>query len=360
MTDSREGVCSVDIFPFISKKSSEKLTFGSQESDMKTMKKNSVKSQGVVYQAKNGAIELRGDARRETLWATLDQIAQVFGRDKSVISRHLKKIFSEGELDRKSVVAKNATTATDGKAYQVDYYNLDAILSVGYRVNSKTATQFRQWATKTLRQHIAKGYTLNPKVIKTNYTEFQKALENIKRLLPVGTVVDSASVIELISAFADTWLSLDAYDKGALVTKGATRKSVSFTGEQLTKSLADLKNSLIWKKEATELFGQERSKGSVAGIVGNVMQSFNGKPVYPTIEEKAAHLLYFIVKNHPFVDGNKRSGAYAFVWFLHRAGVLDRSKITPPALTALTLFIAESDSKNKERLVQLTLQLLKK
>ncbi len=325
-----------------------------------SMKKKSFKGSIIVYQAKNGAIEFRRDAKKETIWATLDQIAEVFGRDKSVISRHIRNIFAERELNRNSVVAKNATTAADGKVYQVEYYDLDAIISIGYRVNSKTATKFRQWATKTLRQHITKGYTINPAIIKHNYAEFQKAVENIKHLLPVGSHIDHASVLELISAFADTWLSLDAYDKDNLVTKGATKKTATLTSEQLVSALVDFKRALIKKGEATELFGSERNKGSLEGIVGNVMQSFGGTSVYPTIEEKAAHLLYFIVKNHPFVDGNKRSGAYAFIWFLHRAGILNRATMTSPALTALTLFIAESNPKNKERMVKLVLQVLRK
>ncbi|MDP2669045.1 MAG: virulence protein RhuM/Fic/DOC family protein [bacterium] len=328
------------------------------------MKKNyKKKNEIVIYQAKTGAIELRGDFGKETIWATLDQIADVFGRDKSVISRHLQNIYKENELDEKATVAKNATVQLEGARRVeriIEYYNLDAIISVGYRVNSKTATKFRQWATKTLHQHITKGYTINPKVIKNNYTEFQKAIENIKHLLPADSPIDHASVLELISAFADTWLSLDAYDKDELTTKGTTRKSVELTSEHIKNALTDFKASLIKKGEATALFGNERSTGNVAGIIGNVMQSFGGKPVYPTIEEKAAHLLYFMVKNHPFTDGNKRSGAYAFVWFLNRADVLDRKTMTPPALTALTLFVAESDPKNKDRMIKLVLQLLKK
>jgi len=206
------------------------------------MKKTSNKA--VVFQAKNGAIELRSDFAKETLWATLDQIADVFGRDKSVISRHFTHIFNEYELDRDSVVAKNATTAADGKIYQVEYYNLDAIISVGYRVNSVTATKFRQWATKTLRQHITKGYTINPKIIKNNYAEFQKAIENIRHLLPAGSVIDHGSVLELISAFADTWVSLDAYDKEELASKGATKKSVTLTAGQCCISSSRITHSL--------------------------------------------------------------------------------------------------------------------
>ena len=169
----------------------------------------------IIYQAKSGAIMLRGDFTRETVWATLDQIAQVFGRDKSVISRHLNNIFTEKELDKNSVVAKNATTASDGKVYKVEYYNLDAIISVGYRVNSKTATEFRKWATKTLRGYIVDGYAVNKRRIAKNYAQFLDVVEDIKKLLPAGSIVDAGDVVELVSLFADTWLSLDAYDRKA-------------------------------------------------------------------------------------------------------------------------------------------------
>jgi len=312
----------------------------------------------IIYQAKSGAIELKGDYKAETIWASLDQIAVVFDRDKSVISRHLSNIFKEKELDKKSVVAKNATTASDGKIYQVEYYNLDAIISVGYRVNSKTATLFRQWATKTLRSHITKGFTVNPKMIKHNYAQFLDVVEDMKKLLPAGTEVGALGVAELVSLFADTWLSLDAYDRGVLPKGKLTKKKVELTTEKMADSLVGLKEELLRKKEATELFGREREKGSVAGIVGNVMQSFSGKELYQTVEEKAAHLLYFMVKNHPFTDGNKRSGAFAFVWFLDQAKILDTKKLTPTALTTLTIMVASSDPKDKEKIIKLILNLI--
>ncbi|MEK7074842.1 MAG: virulence protein RhuM/Fic/DOC family protein, partial [Patescibacteria group bacterium] len=307
--------------------------------------------------------ELKGDTARETIYANLNQIAILFDTDKSGVSRHINNIFSSGELEKKSTVAKFATVQTEGKRVvgrEIEYFNLDLILSVGYRINSKKATLFRQWATKMLKQYITKGYTINPAVIKKNYGEFQKAVDNIKYLLPSGAGIDNASVVELMSAFADTWLSLAAYDEEKLPEKGVTKKSVALTGERLEQALVDFKFSLTAKGEITELFGVERHKQAVSGIVGNVMQSFGGTPVYNTVEEKAAHLLYFMVKNHPFVDGNKRSGAYSFIWFLNKAGALDRSKITPATLTALTLFVAESDAKHKEKMIRLILQLLKK
>jgi prophage maintenance system killer protein len=297
---------------------------------------------------------------QETVWLTQKQMAELFSKDVRTVNEHINNIFKEGELIENSVIRKFRITAADGKTYETNFYNLDVIISVGYRVKSLRGTQFRIWSTKLLREHITKGYTINKAVIKNNYAEFQKAVENIKHLLPAGSNVDNTSVLELVSAFADTWLSLEAYDKDTMLTKGATKKTVALTAEKLSAALTEFKRELMNKGEATELFGQARQKDAVAGIVGNVMQSFGGTPMYPSVEEKAAHLLYFMVKNHPFVDGNKRSGAYAFVWFLHRAGRLDRTKMSPAALTALTLFVAESEPKNKERMIHLILQLLKK
>ncbi len=317
----------------------------------------------IIYQTKSGALELKGDFSHETIWATLDQIAAVFDRDKSVISRHLRNIYKEKELDIRATVAKNATVQKEGNREvqrTIEYYNLDAIISVGYRVNSRTATQFRQWATKTLREHITKGFTINKKRLAKNYEQFLTAVEQVKKLLPSGGAVDAESALELVKLFAGTWLSLDAYDKASLPTTGVTKKQVRFTATDLDHALKELRQELIRKGEATELFGTERSRDSVAGILGNVFQSFGGKDVYPTAEEKAAHILYFIIKNHPFVDGNKRSGAFAFVWFLRRAKLLDLSRITPEALTALTLLVAESNSKDKVRMIGLVLLLLKK
>jgi prophage maintenance system killer protein len=324
------------------------------------MKKKILKNSIVIYQAKSGALELRRDSEADTIWASLDQIARVFGRDKSVISRHIKNVFAEGELKRNSVVAFFATTAADGKIYEVEHFNLDVIISVGYRVNSKQATQFRQWATKTLRQYIVEGYAINKQRIAKNYGQFLEAVESVKRLLPPGAAIDTESVLELVNLFADTWLSLDAYDKDAFAAKGTTKKRVTLTAKKLEESLTKLRTALMEKGEASEHFGAERQSGSISGIVGNVMQSFGGKELYGSVEEKAAYLLYFMVKNHPFVDGNKRSGAYAFVWFLRQANILDVSRMTPPALTALTILVAESDPKEKDRVIGLILTLVSK
>ena len=326
------------------------------------MKKH-MDEQAVIYQLKSGALQLKADGLHDTIWASLMQIAELFDTDKSGISRHINNIYKSEELSRRATVAKFATVQKEGGrevAREIEYFNLDLILSVGYRVNSKKATHFRQWATKILKEHIQKGYTINRNRIDKNYNEFLKAVEDVKSLLPTGAAVDHDGVLELVTLFADTWLSLDAYDKDELETQGATKKKVALTAEKLCAALAALRHELIAKSEATDLFGKERAKGSIVGIVGNVMQSFAGEDLYQSIEAKAAHLLYFIIKNHPFIDGNKRSGAYAFIWFLRKAKILDLTRITPPALTALTLLIAESDPKDKERMIGLVCALLAK
>lgn len=319
-------------------------------------KKNILKNKGVViYQAKSGAIELRGDFTRETVWATQAQIVSLFRVDQSVVSRHIRNIFKDREIEEKSNMQKMHIANSDKP---VVFYSLDVILGVGYRTNSKVAIEFRQWATKTLRSYIVDGFAINKQRIAKNYSQFLGVVDDIKKLLPSPSAVDPKDAVELISLFADTWLSLDAYDRELLPKGKLTKKKVALTSEKIARDLSELRTTLMQKGEATDVFGNERSAGSVDGIVGNVMQSFGGQELYPTVEEKAAHLLYFMVKNHPFTDGNKRSGAFAFVWFLKQASMLDVGKITPSALTALTVLVAESDPSHKDKTVKLILNLI--
>ena len=307
----------------------------------------------VIYRGPKGDVKLSAEFERDTIWATQSQIADLFGINVRTVSEHFSNIFKTKELEKKSVVRNFRNTATDGKLYDTNFYNLDAVISVGYRVNSKNATLFRIWATKILRQHIIKGYTINRSVVAKNYDNFMDAVEKVKALLPKESKIQSNEILELINLFAHTWFSLDAYDKDTLSSKGATKKHVELTAGKLWNDVIVLKNNLIDKNEATGYFATERERDALAGIVGNVMQSFGGKPLYATIEEKAAHLLYFIVKNHPFVDGNKRTGAYAFIWYLQKAKVLNIKKLTPEALTVITLLVAESDPNHKDKLISL-------
>ncbi|HBY73403.1 MAG TPA: death-on-curing protein [Candidatus Kerfeldbacteria bacterium] len=314
-------------------------------------------AQSVIYQAKTGAIQLRGDIKRETIWATQAQISKIFNIDRSVVTKHVKNILNSKELSKKSNVQKMHIAHSDKP---VSFYSLDIILGVGYRANSSRAIEFRKWATKVLRQHIINGYTINRSRIGHNYEAFQAAVNSMQLLLSDTSTIHTKEALDLVKVFATTWLSLDAYDKEQLPESGTTKQSVVLTSVDLLQHISNLKRTLLKNNSATDIFAVERISGSIEGIIGNVMQSFGDKLIYPTVEEKAAHLLYFIVKNHPFIDGNKRCGAYAFIWFLQRANLLDRSNISPAALTVLTLFIAESSPKHKERMVRLILQLLKK
>jgi prophage maintenance system killer protein len=317
----------------------------------------------VIYQANSGAIEFRGDFDQDTIWASQKQISDIFNVDVRTVNEHLLNTYKINELHKKSTIRNFRIVQKEGGreiARDLKHYNLDMILSVGYRVNSKNATLFRQWATKTLRSYIVDGFAINKNRIAKNYEQFVSVIGDIKKLLPRGTSIDPKDTIELISLFADTWLSLDAYDRGLLPKGKLTKKKVVLTAEKIVNGLAELKSELVRKSEATDIFGTEKSAGSVAGIFGNVMQSFGGNELYPSVEEKASHLLYFMVKNHPFIDGNKRSGAFAFVWFLKQANILDVSKLTPSALTALTVLVAESESGHKDKIIKLILNLISK
>jgi hypothetical protein len=310
----------------------------------------------IIYQAKNGAIELKGDWTQDTIWASQAQITDLFQVDQSVVSRHIKNIFKDYEVDKESNMQKMHIANSDKP---VNLYSLDVILGVGYRTNSKVAIEFRKWATQTLKQHITKGYSINKKVLAQNYDEFLKAIETFKTLIPVNSEVKTGDALELVKLFAETWFALDAYDKSDLPQLGLNKSQVKFTADELIQALVELKQDLYKKKMATELFGQEKQPNAIAGIVGNIFQSAFGEEIYPSIEEKAAHLLYFIIKNHPLNDGNKRSGAFAFIWLLNKTKTLNTSKITPQVLTTLTLLVAESDPHNKDQIIGLILQILK-
>ncbi len=245
----------------------------------------------VIYQAKDGAIELRADVEKETILASLNQIADLFGVQKAAISKHIKNIYETGELLPKATVSKMETVQIEGKKSVqrlIEMYNLDMIIAVGYRVNSKNATQFRIWATRILRQFLNTGYVINRKQIAKNYDAFMKSVTDIQALLPEHIVLDPKAVLELVKEFSSTWISLDAYDKETLSVIGMTKKAIMLSGVELQSAIANLRSELLKNEEATEIFAQERNVGSVEGIVGNVMQSFGGKPAYPTAEEKAA------------------------------------------------------------------------
>lgn len=327
----------------------------------KILEKKNTLNNVVIYQTKSGALELRGDSKNETVWATQAQMAQMFGVTTQNITIHLKNIYKDSELEEKATCKESLQVQQEGNREikrSIKYYNLDVIISVGYRINSVVGTNFRIWATKTLKQHIVSGYTINRARIAKNYEEFMATVGKLQVVLPNSTGIDSKTTLDLVRLFADTWFSLDAYDKETLAPTRVNKKKVKLTARELSDSIEILKTELMRKGEATINFAQERNREALEGIVGNVMQSFGGNELYPSVQSKAAHLLYFIIKNHPFVDGNKRSGAYAFVWFLQKTKVLNTNTLTPTALTALTILIAESNPADKDKVITLVTTLI--
>lgn len=318
-------------------------------------------SEIAIFESSNGDIQVQ--LEKETVWLSLDQMSQLFGRDKSTISRHVNNVFKEGELMRPAVVAKNATTAADGKVYQVEYFNLDVVISIGYRVKSLQGVQFRQWATKLLNQHLTKGYTLNQQRFEKNAQELEAALKLIRKAAASPELLNDTGrgLVEIVSRYTQTFLWLQRYDEGLLNEPQGQPGGTLPTFQQATDALGDLKQNLMGKGEATDLFAKPRGDG-LSSLLGNLDQSVFGEPAYPSIQSKAAHLLYFVVKNHPFADGNKRSGAFLFVDFLHRNDHLFNRKgepiINDTGLAALTLLVAESAPAQKETLIRLIMNML--
>ncbi len=314
----------------------------------------------IIYQAPNGAIELNIDNEQETVRANQAQMAELFWVTSQNITLHLKNIYKEQELIEGATCKESLQVQLEGSRTvkrNIKLYNLDVLISVWYRINSLTGTKFRQRATTTLRQHITQGFTINPNRIQLNYQKFLQAVDDVKALASHSDI-PTDDILELIKIFGQTWFSLDAFDKQSFIPTETTPQTVYIQSQELYADILTLKSELMSRGEASELFAQEKNHNNLEGIFGNVFQSAYGDDAYPSIESKAAHLLYFIIKNHPFTDGNKRSGAFAFVWLLQKTGYTFRHKITPEALTAITLLIATSQTSEKERLINLVILLL--
>lgn len=313
-----------------------------------------------IYKSITGETQIEVRFEHDTVWLNLNQIALLFGRDKSVISRHLSAVFKDNELDRQSVVAKNATTALDGKTYQVDFYNLDAILSVGYRVNSKQGTQFRIWATQRLRDYLVEGISINKKRL----LELEKIVEVISRTNIDQTydLAEAKGLLHILNHYTKSFILLNQFDSASIPLQNLNSViSYQIEYDEAVQAIEILKSELIQKNEATSLFGNQKDK-TFEGILRSVLQTFDGNYLYPTIEEQAAHLLYFVIKNHPFSDGNKRIGAFLFVWFLEKNSHLlkhnGERKINDNALTALALLVAQSNPEDKELMIRLICNLI--
>ena len=309
----------------------------------------------VIYEGDGYRVEVR--VEKDTVWLRQEQMAELFGRERSVITKHIRNVFAEGELERDAVCANFAHTAADGKTYQVEHYNLDVIISVGYRVKSLQGTRFRQWATRVLREHLTQGFSLDRQRFAQNAAELEAALQLVKKAAAneALTADQGRGLVDVIARYTQTFLWLQRYDEGVLTAPAGSPGGALPTLEEARAAIARLKADLMARGEATDLFGRERGD-AFAALLGNLAQTVFGEPAYPTVETKAAHLLYFVIKNHPFTDGNKRSGALLFVDFLARNGRLLRGGepvINDVGLAALALLVAESDAKNKDVMIRL-------
>ena len=312
------------------------------------------KKKNEIILFENQGVKLEVNLKDETVWLNLEQMTKLFKRDKSVISRHIKNIFLEEELERNAVVANFATTALDGKVYQVDYYNLDVIISVGYRVKSKEGTKFRQWANKILREYMLKGYAVNKKRL--------EYLEKTIKLIDIANRIDerlenndAKEILKVIGEYSKALELLDDYDHKTLkkIDGNIDERKIEYN------QCIEIINKLKFNEESS-LFAVERDRG-LESIIGNIYQSFGGQDIYKSIEEKAANFLYLIVKNHGFADGNKRIAATLFIYFLNFYDILykdGKQTIDNNTLTALTLLIAESNPKEKEIIIDLVMNFL--
>jgi len=331
----------------------------------KTDQENVSVGKVILYTEKNRRIRIEVQVEKETVWLTQKQLAVLFGTKRPAITKHLGNIFKSGELKENSLCSILEHTAADGKVYKTAFYNLDAVISVGYRVNSRRATQFRIWATDILRRHLVEGYTVNQKLLKAKEEKFLalqraiKLIETVKTRKPLE-YGEAMGLLDVIRDYSRALGLLDDYDHNRVAVKGVSRGSgFRLTYEFALKAVAQLQAGA----GGSALFGREKDK-SFAGSVAAIYQTFSGKELYPSAEEKAAHLLYFVVKNHSFVDGNKRIAAALFLWFLEKNRLLYRAdgakRLADNALVALTLMIAESAPADKDLIVRLVVNLINK
>lgn len=335
---------------------------------MKTWQRLSM-SDIVIYE--NGNVELKATVEKESVWLSQKQMEELFGRERSVISKHIRNIFKEKELEENVVCANFAHTtqhgAIEGKTQtkSIKYYNLDVIISVGYRVKSKQGTQFRIWATSVLKEYLIKGYALNQKKLQQQkLEELDKTIQLIKQGLQNNqlSISEAKGFVEIISNYAKSWALLQGYDEQSLqdVVESRDEKFI-LDYDEAKVAIIELKKTLIKKGEATELFGHEKA-GEFKGNLLSIYQTFGGVDLLPSLESKSANLLYYIIKGHPFNDGNKRIGAYLFVLFLHKNGILYKAngepKINDNALASIALLVAQSNPSQKDIMIKLIMNML--
>jgi death-on-curing family protein len=320
-------------------------------------------SEIIIYQSPDNRATVEVKFERETVWLSQKQMAELFDKDSDTIGLHLKNIFAEEELEESATTELFSVVQQEGKRNvkrKIKYYNLDAILSVGYRVNSKRGTQFRQWATQRLKDYLVQGYAINQKRLDELGQMVQlieQTTQNDDLQLP-----EAKGLLDILQHYTRSFVLLNQYDSHNLPA-GKFSENITYQigYEEATAAVAELKRQLIAKNEATELFGREKDNGFQSSLQ-SVVQTFGGQYLYPSIEEQAAHLLYFVVKNHSFNDGNKRIAAFLFVWFLeknrHRFKKSGELKINDNALTALTLLVAQSRPEEKDLMIKLICNLI--
>ena len=314
----------------------------------------------IIFEADAQQVEVRLEG--ETVWLSQKQMAELFDKDIRTINDHVGNVFEEGELDREATIRKFRIVRQEGDRQvrrEIEHYNLDVIISVGYRVKSQRGVYFRQWATRVLRDHLTRGYSINEhRLAQQGLTELEQAVDLLGKTLTRQELVTDIGreVVGLILGYAKTWRLLLDYDEDKLgVPAGAQPARGVLRLEEARRALDALAGELRQRGEASELFARDRGEG-LAAILGNIEQTMFGDSLYKTREERAAHLLYFVIKNHPFSDGNKRSGAFLFLLYLRQESM--RLTLDENGLTALTLLIAESDPKAKDLMVRLVMNLL--
>ncbi len=320
-------------------------------------------SEIIIYQNNENKTQVEVRFEDETVWLSQKQMSELFDKNIMTVNEHVKNIYLEKELDEFSTIRKSLIVQKEGKRIvkrEVIIYNLDLIISVGYRVNSKRGTQFRQWATQRLKDYLVKGYSINQRRL----DELQQTIQLISQSASIENLQlqEAKGLLEIIQNYTQSFILLNQFDSHSL-SSGQLNENITYQiqNTEAIAAIAELKKQLIAAKQATNLFGNPKDE-SFGGILGNIVQTFDGQYLYPSIEEQGANLLYFIIKNHPFSDGNKRIGAFMFVWFLeknkHRFKKSGELKINDNALVALALLVAQSDPVDKEIMVQLIINLI--
>ncbi len=317
----------------------------------------------IIYE--DGNVNLELSVKDKTIWLNANDIASIFDVNRPAIVKHIGNIYKSQELLEKTTCSILEQVAKDGKKRKMNYYNLDMIISVGYRVNSKKATKFRTWATNVLNQYLIQGYALNKeKLQQQKLNELDKTIQLIKQGLKNQelSTQEAKGFVEIISNYAKSWALLQGYDEQSLQELTQTKEeNFTLDYDEAKEAIAELKRTLIAKGEATELFGREKA-GEFKGNLLNIYQSFGGVDLLPSLESKAANLLYYIIKGHPFNDGNKRIGAYLFVLFLHKNAILHKAngetKINDNALASVALLVAQSHPDQKDIIIKLVMNML--